>query len=131
MGGFRPRGDMREAAPSPPDRLVLGYEATEQRGIGMPIRHHPGFYYCQHPIGRRSWHAPYAVSSEHLHGCFEVNPEIALVRQHQASIQQGFDDTGTRMVDGGYCILASGDIAGASGDRDILLVHCIAISLQR
>jgi predicted ATPase len=31
----------------------------------------------------------------------------------------------------GYCILASGDVAGPSGDLDILLVHRIAISLQR
>ena len=43
LGGFRPRGDMREAAPVPPDRLVLGYEAIEQRGIGMPVRYHAGF----------------------------------------------------------------------------------------
>src|SRR5215469_16645545 len=43
LGGFRPSGDMREAAPSPPDRLVRGYEAIEQRGIGMPVRDHAGF----------------------------------------------------------------------------------------
>jgi hypothetical protein len=35
---------MRKAAPPPPDWLVRRYQAIEQRGIGMRLRHNAGFY---------------------------------------------------------------------------------------
>ena len=41
------------------------------------------------------------------------------------------EDTLTRVIDGRYCILASAEVAGRPGDLDVLLVRCIAISLQR
>src|SRR6516225_625813 len=96
----------------------------------MAVHRRSGFYQREHPVGRRARHLPYAADTEHPRGRFSVDPEIALLGKHQASVANSVQNSLTRMIDGHYCILTPRDVAGISRDFDILLICRIAISLE-